>query len=234
MFNHYLTSALHHLGRQNAMKNKSSRFGLVALLALAALPSMANTANIDAELQALIRAYDAALYDSANKDVRIKSFDALIQRAERLVQQHPTRGEPLVWKGLAQAEKSGAEGSLSLVKQARKTLESAVAITPNAYAADAYSGLGSIYANVPGFPIGFGDKKKAREYFHKALAINAASMRVNVNYAQLLFKQDDYAGALKHATVAINAPPRAGREKADKAARETAESLIVKAKANLR
>ena len=214
--------------------NKSIRILLAALIALASVPLLANTASIDAELQALIRAYDVAMYESADRDARIKAFDSLIQRADQLVQQHPTRGEPLVWKGLAQTEKSGAEGSLSLVKQARKTLESAVAITPNAYAADAYSALGSIYANVPGFPLAFGDKKKAREYFHKALAINSASMRVNVNYAQLLFKQDDYAGALKHATVALSAPPRPGREKADQVARTTAESLIVKAKAQLR
>jgi len=35
-----------------------------------------------------------------------------------------------------------------------------------------YNSLGSLYAKVPGWPLGFGDKKKAQAYFEKALAIN--------------------------------------------------------------
>jgi tetratricopeptide (TPR) repeat protein len=134
---------------------------------------------------------------------------------------------------MGQAEQSGAAGSLGLVKQARKTLEAAVAINPNLYAVDAFSTLGGVYANVPGFPLAFGDKKKAAAYFQKALAINPSSLGANLGYARLLLKLGDYAAALKQATAALNAPPRPGREQADKAERKNAEILIAAAKQQL-
>jgi tetratricopeptide (TPR) repeat protein len=211
------------------------RFCASLVLALAQATALATTAaDFDQELAAIIRDYDKAYYDTPNRDAKSKAFEAVAQRAANLAKQHPNRGEPVSWQGQSLAEQSAVEGSLGLAKQARKALEAAIAITPNAYASEAYSTLGSMYANMPGFPLAFGDKKKAREYFQKALAINSSSIGANVGYAQLLLKTDDYAGAMKHATAALNAPPRLGREKADKAARARADSVIAKAKEKLR
>ena len=36
-----------------------------------------------------------------------------------------------------------------------------------------------LYAEVPGWPIGFGDDKQAHAYFRKALAIDSGSMETN-------------------------------------------------------
>jgi len=207
-----------------------TRTRIVASLLVALVYSTAIAADLDQELAAIIRDYDSANYDSPNDDVKAKAFEAVAKRAESLAKQFPGRAEPLVWQGQAQASQSAFERSLGLAKQARKTLEAAVAITPNQYAIEAYSTLGSMYANIPGFPISFGDKKKARALYEKALAINSESAGANLGYANLLFKTDDYAGAIKHATVALNAPPRPGRDKANKAARASAEGLIAKAK----
>jgi tetratricopeptide (TPR) repeat protein len=187
-------------------------------------------ADFDQELAAIIRDYDSAGLDSPNDDAKAKAYGAVAKRAEALAKQFPGRAEPLVWLGQSQASQSALERSLGLVKQARKTLEAALAITPNPYALEAYSTLGGMYANVPGFPLAFGDKKKARECYQKALAINSANIGANQGYASLLFKMDDYAGAIKYATVALSAPTRPGRERADKAIRTNAENLIAKAK----
>ena len=204
------------------------------LFALLQPTAFADTPGFDQELIAIIRDYDAASYDITDNDAKINAYDAVAQRAARLAKQFPTRAEPLVWQGQSQAAQSAADRSLGLAKQARKTLETALAMTPNAYAIEAYSTLGSMYANIPGFPLAFGDKKKARECYQKALAVNSSSIGANLGYAHLLFKADDYVGAIKHATAALNGTPRPGREKADKAARASAETLIAKAKEKLR
>jgi len=196
--------------------------------------SFAYADDIDVEMAAIIRDYDAASYDVADNEAKIKAYDAVVQRAARLSKQYPNRAEPLVWQGQSQAAQSAADRSLGLAKQARKTLENAIAITPNEYAVEAYSTLGSMYANIPGFPLAFGDKKKARECYRKALAINPSSIGANLGYANLLFKLDEYGEAIKYATAALNGTPRPGRERADKAARASAESVIAKAKAALR
>ena len=208
---------------------------LLASCALAAHSSVVTAApNFEQELTMVIRDYDSAMYGTMDKDAKAKALEAVTSRAASLAMQYPNRAEVLVWQGMSQAELSATSGSLSLVKQARKTLETAVAITPNSYAVDAYSTLGGVYANVPGFPLAFGDKKVARTYFQKALAINSSNIGANLGYAKLLFKTGDYAGAIKHATAALNGSPRPRREKADKTARISAEDLIAKAKENLR
>jgi tetratricopeptide (TPR) repeat protein len=206
---------------------------IVPLLIALAYSVSLSAAELDQELASLMRSYDAALYDSPSDEAKRPAFAALSRQADKLAQQHPMSGESRVVKGLVQAELSGVELNLTLAKQARETLEASLAITPNTYAADAYTMLGSLYSVLPSFPISFGDNKKARECFLKALAINPSGLSPNLNYAQLLFKQDDYTGALKYATTALAAPPRLGREKADKAERTRAEILVAKAKGKL-
>jgi tetratricopeptide (TPR) repeat protein len=210
------------------------RFVAPLLLVLAQATASATTTDFDQELSAIIRDYDSANYDSSGDEAKVKAFDAVVKRAANLAKQYPNRGEALVWQGQSQAAQSAVDRSLGLAKQARKTLEAAVAITPNAYAIEAYSTLGAMYANIPGFPLAFGDKKKARECYQKALAINSNSIGANVGYASLLLKLDQYADAIKHASAGLNGTPRPGREKADKASRANAENIIAKAKAKLR
>ena len=43
----------------------------------------------------------------------------------------------------------------------------------------AYNSLGVLYYKVPGWPVGFGDKAKARELLQKALAINPKGIDAN-------------------------------------------------------
>jgi tetratricopeptide (TPR) repeat protein len=210
-------------------------FALIACCGFAAYSSaFAAAPDFEQELTTIIRDYDNANYDSADNDTRVKAFEQVVTRTERLTKQYPNRAEAFVWLGQSQASLSAADRSLGLAKQARKTLEAAIAMTPNAYAVDAYSTLGSMYANVPGFPLAFGDKKKARECYQKALAINPSSIGANTGYASLLLKLDEHAEAIKYATAALNGTPRVGRDRADKASRANAENIIAKAKAKLR
>jgi tetratricopeptide (TPR) repeat protein len=162
----------------------------------------------------------------------------LAAQAETLAQQYPNRAEPLVWQAIAEATEGGAKGGLdglALAKSARKHLERAEAINPAALGdGSVYTTLGSLYAQVPGFPIGFGDPAKARSYLSKALAANPSGIDPNFFYGDFLMRQRDYAGAVRALETALAAPPRAGREVADHGRRAQAAALLTQARAKLR
>ena len=206
---------------------------VAALLAVLACSS-ATAADLDQELAALARERDAAQYGTATDEARFKGFEAMSTHAAALAKQHPRRPEPLVFEAWALIDQSSVHknfSSLGLLKQARQKLEAALALEPNNAAAN--STLGSLYFNVPRFPLSFGDKKKGRAYSKKALAIEPTSGWMNLDYAKCLLKDEDYLGAIKHATVTLQAPMHPG-SKRDTNSRAEAEAVIVQAKAKLR
>lgn len=158
--------------------------------------------------------------------------------ADALAKQNPGRAEPLVWEAIAKATQAGAKGGLgglALAKESRSLLERAEKINPNALGdGSVYTSLGSLYAQVPGFPIGFGDPAKARSYLQKALAANPNGVDSNFFYGDFLMRQNDYAGASKALQKALAAPPRPGREIADKGRKAQASTLLSQAQAKLR
>ena len=101
-------------------------------------------------------------------------------------------------------------------------------LDPQALQGSAYTSLGTLYYKVPGFPIGFGNKNKAREYLQHALAINPDGVDPNFFYGEFLLEQDEYEQALEHLQKALQAPPRPGREQADAGRRKEIEMLIAR------
>lgn len=104
---------------------------------------------------------------------------------QRLREIWPERAEPLVWEGIVLASWAGAKGglgALKLAKQARDQLLRAEQIDPSALNGSVYTSLGSLYYQVPGWPLGFGDDDKAREYLEKALTMNPDGIDPNFFY----------------------------------------------------
>ena len=92
------------------------------------------------------------------------AFEKLAKESETVAAQHANRAEPAIWHGIIEASYAGAKGglgALALAKSARKSFEHAVQIDPKALEGSAYTSLGSLYYQVPGWPLGFGDNKKA-------------------------------------------------------------------------
>ena len=87
---------------------------------------------------------------------------------------------------------------------------------------------------MPGFPIGFGDPAKARTYLAKALAANPTGIDPNYFQGDFLLRQGDAAGAVKALDRALAAPPRPGRELADRGRRAEASALLAKARQKLK
>jgi len=160
---------------------------------------------------------------------REAAFRPLITQAQQLAQAYPGRAEPLIWQAIVLASAAKAEGGLgglSKAKEARDCLLAAEKINPAALNGSVYNSLGSLYAKVPGWPLGFGDKKKAQAYFEKALALNPNGIDPNYFYADLLADQGEYAKAADHLKRALAAPARPGREDADAGRRQEALHLL--------
>lgn len=167
-------------------------------------------------------------------DARVQAFDALEKRAESFTRQHPDRAEALIWEGIIESSYAGAKGglgALGLAKEARGNLEAALKIDPRALDGSAYTSLGTLYYKVPGFPIGFGDKDKARELLGRALELNPNGIDPNYFYGELLYEEGEYARALQYLDKAASAPARPGRELADQGRRAEIGALTAKVRA---
>ena len=206
-------------------------YATLAFVVFATLAQAETPQSLDAELAAVQSAWAVANYETPPGDARVQAFEALSRRAEALVKAFPTRPEPLVWQGIVLSTYAGAKGglgALGLAKQSRAALEAAMKLDPNALQGSAYTSLGTLYYKVPGFPLGFGNKGKAREYLEHALALNPDGIDPNFFYGEFLFEQDEYAPALEHLQKALRAAPRPGREVADSGRRKEIEALIAR------
>ncbi len=164
-------------------------------------------------------------------DQRETSLEKLAERANRLAEQHPNNPEVLIWQAIivsSYAGEKGGLGALGLVKQAKAALEQATRIDPNALQGSAYTTLGSLYYQVPGWPISFGDHKVALDYLQKALKIAPDSIDANYFYADFLFNEAQYPQALQAAQKARAAPARKDRPLADKGRQAEIRELIQK------
>jgi tetratricopeptide (TPR) repeat protein len=218
---------------------KHSRFLLAAGALLAFATSHGAPAAdpaFDAQLLSIQQAWAKVNYETPAGDAREQAFEALEKRAEQFTQQHPTRAEALIWEGIIESSYAGAKGglgALSLAKEARGNLEKALEIDPGALDGSAYTSLGTLYYRVPGFPVGFGDHDKAAKLLKKALEMNPNGIDPNYFYADFLFEQKKYGDALKYLERAAKAPPRPGREAADKGRHAEIDALTAKVKAKM-
>ena len=181
-------------------------------------------------MSALAKAWAHVNYEI--KDPRAESVEAerLAAKADALAKKHPGHAQPLAWEALAllcDADAKHDLRSLELARSARHLLEKAAKIDPNAIGdGSIYANLGSLYAQVPGFPLGFGDSGKAQAYFAKALAANPTGLDANYFYGDFLYRQGDSFKAIQALEKAVGAPPRAGRELADSGRRWEARQLL--------
>lgn len=164
-------------------------------------------------------------------DAQEVPLERLTVEAQQTAAQQPANAEILIWSAIIESTYAGAKGglgALSHAKNARKSLEQALSINPEALAGSAYTSLGSLYYQVPGWPIGFGDDKKALEYLKKGLAINPEGIDPNYFYGDYLYRKGDYIESSRYLNKALQAPPRPGRKIADEGRRGEIAALLEK------
>lgn len=163
--------------------------------------------------------------------LQAEQYRALALQARKLVESNPKSAEALIWEGIVLSSEAGAKGglgALSLVKEARERLDEALKLDDKALSGSAYTSLATLYAKVPGWPIGFGDKERAEEYFKKSLAINPGGIDPNFFYGEYLAERDRVKEARAFLEAALKAQPRPGRELADSGRRQEIQALLDK------
>ncbi len=142
---------------------------------------------------------------------RAAAFSKLVAQADALRLANPRRPEPLIWKGIALAARAKHQGisALRSINEARSLLEAALRMDEKTAGPVAYNALGMIYHKSPGWPISFGDNKKAEEYFKKALAA-ASVLDTHYRYGEFLLDQGRKEEGRKHLQQALDLPDRPG------------------------
>ena len=192
-------------------------------------------AAVDAELADIMRQWAHVNYE-IDGDEQEKAFEALAKTANSYSAAHPDQAQGFIWAGIVHSSFAGAKGglgALGLAKEAKKDFEKAIAIDGSALQGSAYTSLGTLYAQVPGWPIGFGSDDKAQELFGKSLEINPDGIDINYFYAQFLYDERKYKKAKAHLLKAQAAVPRVDRPLADKYRHQEIADLLAKVERKL-
>jgi tetratricopeptide (TPR) repeat protein len=203
---------------------------LATLSLLLAGPALASAdPAMDAKVAELQAGWAHVKYEVKGEDAQLSGMEVLAGQAKTVTAAYPGKAEPLIWEAIilsSEAAIKGGMSALSLVKEAKAKLETAEQIDPTALDGSVNTSLGSLYYQVPGFPIGFGSDKKAKVYLEKALALNPDGIDPNYFYGDFLFRQGEYAKARDVLNHALAAAPRPGREIADAGRREEINAVL--------
>lgn len=166
---------------------------------------------------------------------QIKAYEALIEKANTMVEASPESAAILSWRGIINSAYAGVKGGLGAMKYAKAAkadLEKSIKLNANVLSGSASLSLGILYFKVPGWPIGFGDDDKAKSFLEKALATSPEGIDSNYFYADFLVDQGDYKEAEKYLLKAQQAPARPERPIADKGRQKEIAVLLAKVQQN--
>jgi len=213
---------------------KKTIISLISLLTLSSYSVLAEqvTETLLLELQ---KDWAVANYQ-LKQDDQSQAFESLIAKADSSINQHSENAELLIWAGIIKSTYAGVKGglgALGLAKDAKKHLEKALTIDEVALQGSAFTSLGTLYQNVPGWPIGFGSDKKAKKLLKRAIEINPNGIDSNYFYADFLSDNGEYQQAKKYFELASNAKPRPGREIADQGRRQEIQLALAKIRKKL-
>ena len=192
-------------------------------------------AEVSDEISKIQHAWAVANYQTPESEQE-QAFENLVAEARKLAEANPDSAEPKVWLAIVlstDAGVTGGFGALGKVKEAHKLLEAAEKINPDALHGSIYTSLGSLYYQVPGWPIGFGDDEKAEEYLKKALLLNPTGIDPNYFYGDFMLEEGEYQQAVKYFEKAAVAPPRPGRPIADKGRQAEVQAKLQQARKKL-
>lgn len=209
------------------MKYLLNRIFVTLLLIFTVLAASAS--SLDAELLPIQERWAAINYQVTSEDQQSEQFSALENDLQQLVARYPGQAEPLIWHGIVlstHAGVSGGLGALKMVKQAKKLFEQAIEMDDSALDGSAHTSLGSLYYQVPAWPIAFGSDKKAERELQYALTINPDGIDPNYFMGDFLYEQGRYAEAQDALKVALTAPDRTNRPIADQGRRGEIQKLL--------
>ncbi len=153
---------------------------------------------MDADILAVAEDWAKAKYLSKDDSERQQKMEGVAAKADALVAKYPGRVEALIWDGIVTSEQASLASvfsALSYANKARDLLNQAYKMNPKSLDAGAPTSLGVLYYRVPGFPIGWGDKDKARQLLEEAVRNAPNGRDAHYFYADFLYEQGEYAKA---------------------------------------
>ena len=235
------------------MNMKKSLYLLSALLISAAIPAFAQTAPVAAmpdgmteavavdpvieQIKPLQDEWARIKYQIAEKEAQLAAIQKLEAQASQITEANPSRAEPKIWEAIILSTDAGITKGISAlpkVEKAKTLLEMSEKIDPNALNGSAHTSLGSLYYQVPGWPVGFGDDKKAEEHLKMALQMNPDGIDANYFYGDFLLQDGRADEAKTYLGRALQAPARPGRELADAGRRQEIKAALAKADETLK
>lgn len=169
-------------------------------------------------------------------DQRREPLHALADEMEAVVSEQPGNPAAMVWHAVVLstlAKDSSNMSGLALAKQAKRLLEQAESIEPTILDGTLYTVLGSLYYQVPGYPLGFGDDEKAEQHLLKALDVNPENIDANFYYAEFLLHEKRLQPAITAFEKVLALPIRANNRVADAGLKRAAEAALSTAKKQL-
>lgn len=181
---------LHRVGRPG---------GFVRTLAFAlALGCATPDTASPADFLIFAQAWDRAQYASVDDDERTAALQKLAARLASDVSVEDD-ARPRVWQGAvlaAQADSMDGLAALTVAARAKRLLEQANAQPlDQATRGILEATLGALYAQAPGFPISFGDRRQAEAHFHAGLRADPGNPESYYYFAQFLMDQRRYPEA---------------------------------------
>lgn len=207
-------------------------FALAAALICFALPVHAALSD---DLAGLQQEWARIKYQVAGKDAKLAAIAKLEQKAAAVSGGHPDSADAKIWEAIILATDANITKSLSglpKVEKARDLLNDSLKMNPRAMDGAAHMTLGSLYYQVPGWPVGFGDDDLAEQHLKAALQINPNGMDTNYWYGEFLLDDGRVKDALTYLNRALKAPIRPERKVADEGRRKEIEAALAKAQAS--
>jgi tetratricopeptide (TPR) repeat protein len=231
---------------RKGMMFKKVRATVVAIVALlligdsSAVQAAENRA-LNAEINFLSRDWEHVKLQVDNLDEQEKQMAVLALHAADIAQRYQGSTEATIWVGIITSEQASMASennkpikALVLAKRARDILEKVEKIDPVTMDAAAPTSLGVLYYRVPEFPLGFGDKSKARYYLQEAITNAPNGLDANYFYGDFLYEQHEYTEAIKVLKRALTLPTLLERPIWDRSRRLVIQKLLAKTQSNIR
>lgn len=168
-------------------------------------------------------------YQISSKKRQLDAIHVLENKAASITAKYPDHAEPKIWEGIILSTDAGIVKGISAlgkVKKAKVLFETSLKQNASALDGSAHTSLGSLYYQVPGWPLAFGDDDKAEKHLKYALQVNPDGIDTNFFYGDFLLQNDRYAEAKTYLHKALQAGDRPTRPLADAGRRQEIKAAL--------
>ena len=210
---------------------------IMMLVSAAPISRASDNKAMDADILAVAEEWAKIKYLSKDDAERKDKMEVLGAKADALVTKYPGRPETLIWDGIVTSERASLTWGLTALNhasRARDLLLEAYKMDPKALDAGAPTSLGVLYYRVPGFPLGWGDTDKARQFLEEAVKSAPNGRDAHYFYADFLFEQGKYSEAEQVLKTALALPHHPERPVWDSYFPKVMQGLLIKVESKMK